>query len=121
MDTPEHRALTHCYPRVYTCVEQSPDDIVAHLRPSGTLAPGDLSFLENPQNGNGQKAQKIINVVLNQVKMDPRVFNTFISALKGAGSWTKNIVNELLNNLCSATTSTSQTPLHVNSTNQKLI
>ena len=112
MDSSEYKTLTQCYPRLSTCVQQSPSDIVAQLRPSGILAPGDLSFLDNPQNSNVKKAQKIIDVVLNQVKINPREFYTFVSALEAAGSWTNTIVSEL-NDLCtvliSGTASTTQT------------
>ena len=99
LDSPEYKTLTQCYPKLFTCVKQSPSDIVAQLRPSGILAPGDLSFLYNSQKSNDEKAQKIIDAVINQVEINPRVFRIFVSALKTAGSWTKTIVLEL-NNLC---------------------
>ena len=117
MDSPEYKTLTQCYPRLFTCVQQSPNDIVTQLRPSGILAPEDLSFLDNPLSNKNQKAQRILHVALTQVEIDPGVFRTFVSALEAAGSWTKTIVSEL-NNLCTSlsTTSMPQAPLHVDST-----
>ena len=64
LDSPEYKALIQCYPRLSTFVQQSPSDIVAQLLPSGILAPGDLSFLNNSKNSNDKKAQKIIDTVL---------------------------------------------------------
>ena len=120
MDSPEYKTLTQYYPRLFTCIQQSPSDIVTQLRPSGILAPEDLSFLDNPQNSKNQKAQRILHVALTQVEIDPGVFRTFVSALEAAGSWTSAIVSEL-NNLytsLSTTTSMTQAPLHVDSTIQ---
>ena len=114
MDYPEYKALTQCYPRLSNCVQQSPNDVVAQLRPSGILAPGDLSFLDNPQNSNDQKARRVIDAVLNQVKIKPRVFHTFVSALEAAGPWTNTIVSEL-NDLCASSSATSSIAPHTDS------
>ena len=108
------------YPRLFTCVQQSPNDIATQLRPSGILAPDDLSFLDNPQNSKNKKAERILDAALTQVKIDPGVFHTFVSALEAAGSWTKTIVSEL-NNLCTSLStpkSMPQAPLNVDSTIQ---
>ena len=120
MDSPEYKTLTQCSPRLSICLKQSPNDVVTQLRSSGILAPGDLSFLNNPQNSNDQKAQRILDAVLTQVEIDPGVFRTFVSALEAAGSWTSAIVSDL-NHLCpslSTTTSMPQAPLHVDTTIQ---
>ena len=95
MDSSEHRILTKCYPRLVSCIKQSPSDIAVQLRPSGILSEGDWAFLTNPHHDNDQKAIRIVDVVLNQVKTNPEVFSTFISALEAAGSWTASIVTEL--------------------------
>ena len=118
MDSPEYKTLTQCYPRLFTCVQQSPNDVVTRLRSSEILAPEDLSFLDNPLSNKNQKAGRILGAVLTQVEIDPRVFRIFVSALEAAGPWTKTIVSEL-NHLCtslSATMSMPQTPLHVDTT-----
>ena len=95
MDTPEYKTLTKCYTRLSSCIQQSPDGVVVQLRPSGILAPGDLSYLENSYHNNDKKAQKIVDVVLNQVKINSRVFPAFVFALEAAGSWTTTVVGEL--------------------------
>ena len=95
MDAPEYKTLTNCSSRLASCIQQSPNDIVLQLRPSGILAPGDLSYFDNPHHNNDQKAQKIVEVVLNQVKINSRVFPAFVFALEAAGPWTGTVVSEL--------------------------
>ena len=95
MDTPEYKMLTSCFPRLASCIQQSPNDIVLQLRPSGILATGDLAYLGNPHHNNDQKAQKIVEIVLHQVKINSRVFPAFVFALEAAGSWTGTVVSEL--------------------------
>ena len=95
MDSPEYKALTQCYLTLEVCIQQSPDDVTSHLRASGILAPGDILFLSNPQHNDDEKARKILNAVLNQVKIDSKVFHKFVSAMKAAGPWTSSAV-ELL-------------------------
>ena len=95
MDTPEYKTLTKCSPRLASCIQQSPNDIVVQLSPSGILAPGDLSYLDNPNHNRDQKAQKIVEVVLNQVMLNSRVYPAFVFALEAAGSWTGTVVSEL--------------------------
>ena len=95
MDTHEYKTLTKCSSRLASCIQQSPNDIVVQLRPSGILAPEDVSYFDNPHHNNDQKAQKIVEVVLNQVKINSQVFSAFVLALEAAGSWTKTVVSEL--------------------------
>ena len=92
---PEHKTIEHCYPKLVSCLQQSPDDVVIQLRPLGIFAPTTLEFLENPHNGNIKKVQKIIEVVKIQMKTDANVFHEFVEALKAAGPWTKRIISEL--------------------------
>ena len=95
MDSPEHKALIQCFPMLVSCIQQSPNEVVAQLRPSEILAQKDLSFLSNPYNDDHVKADKIVNIVVSQVKNDPCVFKSFLKALRDAGSWTRSIVSEL--------------------------
>ena len=114
MDSPEYKALNQCSPTLAVCIQQSPDDVTPHLRSSGILAPGDLSFLSNPQHNNDEKARKILDVVLNQVQVDPRVFHKFVSAMKAAGSWTNSAVELLEHSLQEARQSSSKSvPCHL--------
>ena len=95
MDSPEYDTLTMCFPKLFCCIKQSPIDVAMQLVPSGILASGDWTFISNPQNNDGQKAMKIVDIVRNQVQLDSKVYCNFISALEAAGSWTKTIVCEL--------------------------
>ena len=91
----EYKALEQCSPKLVERLKQSPSDITTQLIPSGVLAPRDVMFLGNSQINEIDKAEKIVRVVVSQVKADPKVYHTFIKALKAAGSWTKSVVTEL--------------------------
>ena len=95
MDSPEYQTLTQCYSRLVTCIQQSPDDIVAQLRPFGILTPRDLSYLSNPHHDNDEKAQRIVDSVLAQTKLNSQQYHIFTRALQAAGSWTKSAVSHL--------------------------
>ena len=95
MASPEYRTLEQCYLTLVSCVQQSPHDIAVHLRPSGILAPRDIQYLRNPVIEDNEKAQRLLNTVLNQVNTDPQVYHTFIAALKNVGLWTRTAVSEL--------------------------
>ena len=108
MDSPEYQTLIDrdCYQKLLVCVELSPDDIVAQLRPTGILAPGNLAFLSNPLTSKDQKARELVDVVLKQVIISSKVFHTFVLALQAAGPWTRAIVSKLKNKHSSLSVST---------------
>ena len=95
MDSPEHRALTQCYSKLCSCIQQSPTDVAARLKPYKILASGDWAFITSSQSNNEKKALRIVDAVLNQVQLDSQVFCKFVSALEVTGSWTKKVVCEL--------------------------
>ena len=95
MDSPEYKTLTQCYPVLISHIGQAPYDIAAYLIPSGILAPPDLHYISNPSIPHIEKASRLLDIVLNQVQIDPQVYHSFITALKSAGSWTKALVSEL--------------------------
>ena len=95
MDTQEYKTLNKCYPDVITCLGQSPEDIVIQLRPLGIMAPGDESFLQNPRNSKADKARRIADVVLNQVKTDKQVYYKLVKGMRASGDWTKATVCKL--------------------------
>ena len=65
------------------------------MRPSGILAPRDVTFLRSPQPSDADKAERIISVVMLQSKTDPQLYYTFIASLTAAGKWTKSAITEL--------------------------
>ena len=95
MDSPEYKALARCYSRLLIYIRQAPNDIADHLRPSGILAPQDFSYLNNPGHDHDVKARRLLDAVLDRVKVDPQVYHTFVAALKAAGHWTEAAVSEL--------------------------
>ena len=95
MESLEYKTLNKCFSTLVSCIEQSPDDVVSNLRPAGILAPKNLSELNNLQRSDSIKAQRIMDIVVNQVKNDPSKYNLFVEALENAGSWTGSAVRML--------------------------
>ena len=94
-ESQEYSAVFQLYPRLVNCIKQSPTDLAVQLRPSGILADADWEFLTNPQHSKIEKAVRIVDVMLNQIKANPKSFWTLVFALEAAGPWTKAIVGEL--------------------------
>ena len=95
MDSLEYQTLEKCYPILVSTIEQSPRDLVDYLIPLSILAPTDKSYVKNLTYSDADKARKIVDVVLSQVKTNPEVYYGFIKAMKASGDWTKNAVREL--------------------------
>ena len=94
-ESQEYSAVFQLYARLVDCIKQSPTDLAVQLRPSGVLADTNWEFLTNPQHSNIEKAVRIVDVMLNQIKANPQSFSVLVSALRAAGPWTKAIVGEL--------------------------
>ena len=94
MDSPEYNTLTKCYPELLSCIRQAPNDVAHQLMPLDILADSDKIFLKNSTNDDGQKAERIIDIVIMHVEKDPGLLK-LIKALSKAGSWTKAIVDKL--------------------------
>ena len=95
MDSPEYKTLSECYSDLVTCIQQSPNDIADQKEVFKVLAPEDLQFVRNSVHQSSERARRILDIVLNQVKIDPQVYHSFISALNNAGAWTKTAVDKL--------------------------
>ena len=97
MDSQSHECetLIQCYSTLVSCIQLSPNDIADKLLPTGILAPKTLQDLSNQQLNPDEKARRLLDTVLIQVKIDPQVYHTFTTALKEAGLWTKTVVHEL--------------------------
>ena len=95
-ESQEYSAVFQLYARLVDSIKQSPTDLAVQLRPSGILAPTDWGFLTNPQHSNIEKAVRIVDIMLNQIKANPQSFSVLVSALRAAGPWTKAIVDELM-------------------------
>ena len=95
MDSPEDKKLVELYPRLVGIIEQSPDDVTLHLKPYGILAPRDEAYLGSERNEPPEKAKRIVDIVIAQVKYDSKLYCTFIEALEAAGPWTSKAVKML--------------------------
>ena len=84
-ESQEYSAVVQLYARLVDCIKQSPTDLAVQLRPSRILAPTDWEFLKIPQHSNIDKAVRIVDVMLNQIKANPQSFSVLVSALEAAG------------------------------------
>ncbi|XP_064398878.1 uncharacterized protein LOC135345382 isoform X2 [Halichondria panicea] len=91
-DSAEYKAFKDCHDSLFTCIKQSPKDVSDRLE---ILAPADRDYLRNDSHDDGDKARRIIDAVLLQIENNPLVFQSFISALEAAGSFTKTTVPKL--------------------------
>ena len=80
--------MNQCYSSLLACVRLNADDVALQLRPLGMVLPPGLI-------GNYQKAQFIVDHMKNYVMGNPLIFDLFLKALEGAGSWTGPTVCEL--------------------------
>ena len=95
-ESQEYSAVVQLYPRLVDCIKQSPTDLAVQLKPSGILADTDWEFLKIPYHNNIEKAVRIVDIMLYQIKATPQSFSVLVSALRAAGPWTKAIVDELM-------------------------
>ena len=95
MDSLEYKTIEKCYSSLVHSIRQSPQDLAINLRPLGILAPGDVSTLNSKNSSDAEKARKIVDIILIQVKTNPQVYYEFIEAMRASGDWTKNAVSEL--------------------------
>ena len=96
MESPYEAAIRRIYPDLVSSIEQSPVDVALQLMPAGIFPPAVWTFISNSQKSpDKEKAIKIVETVLEQLKHNSQVFFTFISALEAAGPWTKPITDKL--------------------------
>ncbi len=88
----EYKAFKKCEESLLTGIKQSPKDVSDRLK---ILAPADRDYVRNDFHDDGDKARRIMNAVLLQIENNPLVFQSFISALEAAGSFTKLTVQKL--------------------------
>ncbi len=92
-DSAEYKAFKDCHSSVLTCIKQSPKDVSDRLEI--LLAPANRDYLRNDSHNDGDKARQIMESVNLQIENNPFIFHSFVSALKGAGSFTKTAVQKL--------------------------
>ena len=84
-----------CYPMLKRSFTQAPSDVATQLRPLPILAPNDIEYLQNSHNGNDEKAERIVEVILKKLKEDPKLLNDVFTAIRAAGSWIHKTVQEV--------------------------
>ncbi len=92
----EYKAFNDCHSSLFTCIKQSPKDVSDHLLPFKILARADRDH-RNDTHDDGDKARRILDVVLLQIEYDPLVFHSFVSALEATDGFPKAAA-QILNN-----------------------
>ena len=82
--------MIQCCSSLIACFQLNPDDVALRL----SLQPLPVQLLP-PGFSNYQKAQYIVDIMKDSVMENPPMFDIFLKALEGAGSWTGKIVSEL--------------------------
>lgn len=93
---PEHDAIVQCYAKLVNGIQQDPKVIRDKLFPR--LSPKDREYLSSDHPSNSDKARRIVDTVSIQVQLDhgTETYNYFVKALRGAGSWIKDVVDDLV-------------------------
>lgn len=95
MDSPEYKTLIECYHSLVTGIQLSPNEIADQPGVAKVLAQKDRQYVRNPNHEDSEKARRILDSVVNQVKIDPHVYYSFRLALIATGAWTRATVDKL--------------------------
>ena len=95
MASSDAAVINQNYPELVSLIKQSPIDVAVQLKREEIFPSAVWTFITSQQNSTDEKAIKIVDTVLEQVKHNSQMFSTFISALKAAGPWTKPVVDKL--------------------------
>ena len=82
MATCEYGTLHDCYKIIKDGLQQSPRDTADCLIPTNLLSEDDRAYIRNESHDDGEKARKIVDAVLQQVKAEATLFHTFVGAMK---------------------------------------
>ena len=97
-DNPEYEAIRRSYPILVDCISQSPVDVKDSLLQLGIFARTDNHYLANYAHDNGDKARRIVDIILTRVKADQPCFRDIMSCLE-QHLWLKSGLDKLRDNL----------------------
>ena len=95
MASPEYKTLSKCYDDLLSTLQLSPGDIACCSAMRQIIPPGVLDYVKNPYHDDSDKAQRLLDSVLKQVKIHSQYYHLFTSALEAAGTWTEFTVAKL--------------------------
>ncbi len=93
--TPEYLALTRSYKAVIEHVKEQPGTICDSLLEKGRVPTAVRDFVRNRSIFDKEKAEKLIDTVLDQVENDRSVYYDFMEILKNEGPWAERIIATL--------------------------
>ena len=109
VDSPEYKTLILCYPVLVYILHHSSKDVGIELyKHKNVLTLEDLRYTRNRMNDEVDKIQRLLDAVLTNLQKEPRVYDTFIKALKGAGSFTRTAVSTLEDTYAAIKSSTAE-------------
>ncbi len=94
---PEHKALERSYDKLVKGIQQSPGGIRTALTPLGIWSQEDVSYLSNESHDRIEHAKRIVDVMMNKVKIDSSIYRDIINILEEE-VWLKASLNVLKQN-----------------------
>ena len=80
--TPEYVALRECYENIIAVVTSDPDALYDALFSKGCLTESVRNYIRTDSLPNDKKARRLIDHVIDQIRLDTNAFQKFIEALK---------------------------------------
>ena len=83
--SPEYLTIRECYPHLVSVVKDSYDTIGDHLFSKGYVSRKTRNFIRMDSKMPTEKAQKLLDTILDRIVYRPNVFDDFIEILENEG------------------------------------
>ena len=93
--TPEYLTLRKTYRVLITHIKTQPGNICDALFESGYIPSAVRDLTRNRSILNEEKAQKLVDTIIDRVAIDTSVYHGFIDILKSEGPWAETITEKL--------------------------
>ena len=93
--TPEYLTLRKSYRVLITHIKTQPGSICDALFEKGYIPPGVRDSTRNRSILNEEKAQTLVDTIIDRVAFDASVYHGFVDILKSEGPWAENITKML--------------------------
>ena len=93
--TPEYLTLRKSYTKLVMHIKTQPGDICDALFEKGFIPPTVRDFVRSRSVLDDEKAQRLVDTVIDRVEQDSCVYNSFMSILNKDGPWADPIVGQL--------------------------
>ena len=93
--SPEYLTIRECYPHLVSVVKDSYDTIGDRLFSQGYISRKIRNFIRMDSKMPTEKAQKLLDTIIDRIVYHPNVFDDFIEILEKEGPSTSDVVREL--------------------------